>query len=312
VAAVGLVFARSAPAQPNEARRAAQRARSFVVAGQCDLAVPSLDQALALDPGNPELLRDRGACHDRLGHRQAAVADYRAYCAAAPTGVDVAAVRQRIAQLEAGPSAPSPPVQAPTVAGPRDGYVPPVIAPSSLGEPEDSSVATVRRVPRTEHVVEGRASEERIGEDHIRFRGGVSVAAGFEKILIDSGPMVGVDGRFGVQLFDLVAVYVQPHLSLGSLSANGVSGLTGTFAVAGMAELTLVDRFFVGAGGGYGIFNSPSGPMFQARIGAYPLMDRGLDSVRRHGLMLGVDLRTVFIQGATGVMVMGAIGYEAF
>ncbi|HEY3355034.1 MAG TPA: hypothetical protein VGQ83_17405 [Polyangia bacterium] len=51
--------------------------------------------------------------------------------------------------------------------------------------------------------------------------------------------------------------------------------------------------------------------MFQARAGGY-LMGKGENGVRRKGLMIGVDLRTIFVQGATGVLVTGSIGYEAF
>lgn len=155
--------------------------------------------------------------------------------------------------------------------------------------------------------------------DGVRFRGGIALSAGLESVSDDfdnsvSGLMVGVDGRIGVQLNDLLGFYAQPHLSFGSLStagAGGLSGFTGTFTVAAMAEVTLVDRFFVGAGFGYGVLNNPSGPMFQARVGGYPLMGRG-EGARRKGLMVGVDLRTIFASGLTGILVLGSVGYEAF
>jgi hypothetical protein len=61
----------------------------------------------------------------------------------------------------------------------------------------------------------------------------------------------------------LLAIYAQPHLSFGSISADGggakVSGFTGTIIGTILGELTLLDRFFVGAGVGYGILNNPSG-----------------------------------------------------
>ena len=88
--------------------------------------------------------------------------------------------------------------------------------------------------------------------------------------------------------------------------------MTGAFSLAGMAEVTLIDRFFAGAGFGFGVLNNPSGPMFQARLGGYPLMGRGENGIRRKGLMVGVDLRTIFVDGATGVLVLGSVGYEAF
>ena len=73
-----------------------------------------------------------------------------------------------------------------------------------------------------------------------------------------------------------------------------------------------MDRFFVGAGFGYGVLNNPSGAMFQVRAGGYPLMGKADNGIRRRGLLLGVDLRTIFIDGATGILVMGALGYEVF
>jgi hypothetical protein len=128
--------------------------------------------------------------------------------------------------------------------------------------------------------------------------------------------MVGVDYRLGVQLNDLLAFHVRPHLSFGSLGADvggvGVSGTTGTFTIAGLAEAAVRVRFFAGAGLGYGVLNNPSGVMFQARAGGYPFMSREPGGLRRKGLMVGVDLRTVFIEGATGLLVLGSIGYEKF
>jgi hypothetical protein len=41
-------------------------------------------------------------------------------------------------------------------------------------------------------------------------------------------------------------------------------------------------------------------------------MGRGDNGIRRKGLMLGVDFRSVFVSGATGILFMGCIGYEAF
>lgn len=149
-----------------------------------------------------------------------------------------------------------------------------------------------------------------------RFRGGISLATGIEKVSVVSGEMYGLDGRLGVQLNDLLGIYVQPHLSFGSLSGQagglGITGTTGTFSIAAMGEATFIDRLFAGAGLGYGVLNNPSGPMFQARAGGYLLETRAEDGIRRKGLMAGVDLRTIFVNGATGVLVLASIGYEKF
>jgi hypothetical protein len=152
--------------------------------------------------------------------------------------------------------------------------------------------------------------------DGPRFRSGISLGGGVEKVSVVSGGMFGFDGRLGLQWNDLLGFYVQPHLSFGSLSGDaggiGVTGGTGTFSVAAMGEATFVDRFFVGAGFGYGVLNNPSGPMVQARAGGYLLTSRGEDGVRRKGLMVGVDFRSIFVDGATGVLVLASLGYEKY
>jgi hypothetical protein len=128
--------------------------------------------------------------------------------------------------------------------------------------------------------------------------------------------MYGADLRLGWQVNNLLAIYAQPHLSFGSLGTSvagaPISGGTGTFTGTVIGEVTLVDRVFAGAGVGYGLLNNPSGPAIEARAGAYPLMGRGEDGIRRKGLMVGVDFRSVFVSGATGILFMGCIGYEAF
>jgi hypothetical protein len=128
--------------------------------------------------------------------------------------------------------------------------------------------------------------------------------------------MYGADLRLGWQVNNLLAIYAQPHLSFGSLGTSvagaPVSGGTGTFVTTVLGEVTLIDRVFAGAGVGYGMFNNPSGVALEARAGAYPLMGHGEDGVRRKGLMVGIDFRDVLLSGASGIMVMGCIGYEAF
>jgi len=41
-------------------------------------------------------------------------------------------------------------------------------------------------------------------------------------------------------------------------------------------------------------------------------MSRGEGSIRRKGLMVGVDLRTIFATGITGLLVLGTVGYEVY
>jgi hypothetical protein len=153
-----------------------------------------------------------------------------------------------------------------------------------------------------------------------RFRFGIDGTLGLESVSSGgasvSGLMYGLDLRFGWQFSHLLAIYAQPHLSFGSLGtgngSTGVSGFTGTFVGTIMGELTFMDRFFAGAGLGYGVFNNPSGFALDFKAGGYPLMGRGDNGIRRKGLMVGLDFRPVFLSGATGILVMGCVGYESF
>jgi hypothetical protein len=153
-----------------------------------------------------------------------------------------------------------------------------------------------------------------------RFRFGIAGVAGLDSVSATgvsiSGPMFGLDLRLGYQINDLIAIYAQPHLSFGSLSADVqgavISGATGTFVATVLGEATFAERFFAGAGFGYGVLNNPSGLTLHLRAGVYPLMSRATNGPRRKGLMIGIDFRSVFIDGATGLLITGGLGYEAF
>ena len=155
-------------------------------------------------------------------------------------------------------------------------------------------------------------------EDGVRFRGGISVGAGgyfgsYETGNADfSATLVGVDGRLGVQINDLIGIYAQPHLSFGTGKDGAATGFTGLFATSVIADFTFFDRIFVGAGGGFGIVNNPSGPELHLRAGAYPLMDH--TGKRRKGLVLAADLRVILLDApySSAVMPFVSIGYEAF
>lgn len=153
--------------------------------------------------------------------------------------------------------------------------------------------------------------------DGVRFRGGISLGGGgffgSQGAQDFSAILGGVDGRLGIQINHWIGIYAQPHLSFGSVSIGGAKGLTGEFSATVMADVTIIHRIFVGAGGGVGILNNPAGGELQFRLGAYPLMGFG-EGARRKGLMVGADLRLVFLPAPYSVAVMPffSIGYEAF
>lgn len=155
--------------------------------------------------------------------------------------------------------------------------------------------------------------------DGARFRFGVSGGIGFFTAASEVGSQkvsctyYGVDLRFGAQLNDMFGVYAQP--TLGYYSTSDVGGLAagGLLGMAVVADVTLIDRFFAGAGLGYTIYNSPSGLTPMLRVGGYPLMSHSDVKARRKGLMVGMDLRFTSLEGLkTIVMPTFNVGYDAF
>jgi hypothetical protein len=109
-------------------------------------------------------------------------------------------------------------------------------------------------------------------------------------------------------------VYVNSHLSLGSISTNAVTGYTGTFASAITGEYTLPMGVFVGAGAGYGVLNNPSGPLVGVRVGYYPF---GTTSAgRSRHLNVAFDTRLYFVSAGNESITMKhiavSIGYDRF
>jgi hypothetical protein len=197
-------------------------------------------------------------------------------------------------------------------------------ASSVRAQEEEASGAEGEAMPAAEATAVPPAAEEAapVSADAGRFRFGIDGTVGLESVSVDgaqeslSGLMYGIDLRLGWQFSKLLAVYAQPHLSFGSLGTGvggvDISGGTGTIVATVMGEVTFIDRIFAGAGFGYGVFNNPSGPALELRAGGYPLMGVADNGIRRKGLMLSIDFRTVFLDGATGIMFMGCVGYEAF
>jgi hypothetical protein len=157
------------------------------------------------------------------------------------------------------------------------------------------------------------------GGDGTRFRFGVSGGAGFFTVKPETGSgkvnftYYGNDLRFGAQINDLVGVYAQPTLGYYTVDDEQYLGAGGLLGLAVVADFTFVDRFFVGAGLGYTVYNNPAGVSPLLRIGGYPLVSRSKAKVRRKGLMLGIDLRMTKLEDLkTIVMPSFNIGYEAF
>ncbi len=74
--------------------------RSRMRSGDCEGALDAFDAALATTTADPTLYRDRGICHEKLGHPYPAIDDYMAYLTAAPDAPDADGIRQRLGRLE--------------------------------------------------------------------------------------------------------------------------------------------------------------------------------------------------------------------
>lgn len=74
-------------------------ARARMRSGDCAGALDSFDAAILHDV-DPTLRRDRGICHEQLGHPYPAMDDYRAYLTADPDAPDADGIRARLERLE--------------------------------------------------------------------------------------------------------------------------------------------------------------------------------------------------------------------
>lgn len=151
------------------------------------------------------------------------------------------------------------------------------------------------------------------------FRNGFSMSVGQEfgttNTMIDvSGQLYGFDWRVGARVAPSWSIYLQSHLSLGTANiSTGAKGYTGNIAEAIMGERDLPGRTFVAVGGGYGVLNNPSGPLFAARAGWYP-MPQGNNVSRR--LNLALDARFYFVEQGGESLTMNhiavSLGYDRF
>jgi len=155
--------------------------------------------------------------------------------------------------------------------------------------------------------------------DGVRFRFGVAAGLGFFSVGSEAGgekvsfTYYGGDLRFGAQINHLFGVYVQPTLGYYTADIPGIFAAGGLLGISAVADATIIDRIFVGAGIGYTVYNNPGGFSPILRIGAYPLMVKSDDKARRKGLMLGADLRFTSLTGFTTIVhPTFNIGYEAF
>src|SRR5580698_2168675 len=102
-------------------------ARKRMAAGDFEGALTAFDAALRTDNADPTLYRDRGLCHEKLGHPYPAIDDYREYLTEAPGAADADAFRARLSRLEDDTSG-----RTPAAAANDDTDVPPATATATV------------------------------------------------------------------------------------------------------------------------------------------------------------------------------------
>lgn len=73
----------------------------YLRAGDTDRALQVMNRMLAVLPGAPQELRDRGALYADIGAFRAALEDFQAYLRLRPSAPDAGAVRERVVELAA-------------------------------------------------------------------------------------------------------------------------------------------------------------------------------------------------------------------
>ena len=199
-----------------------------------------------------------------------------------------------------------------------------VLTASAFAQAQEMEAEPTEKPPAAEQAAPAEAAAPAAAAtgslaDGPRFRFGVAGGIGFFSAASESNSQkvsctyYGSDLRFGAQINNLIGVYAQPTLGYYSVNGSGGLGAGGLVGVAVIADATIIDRFFVGAGLGYTVYNNPGGITPILRVGGYPLMSRSEQKARRKGLMVGADLRFTSPDGLkTIVMPTFNVGYEAF
>jgi len=191
--------------------------------------------------------------------------------------------------------------------------------PAATGEPAPAEEAAPAEAATAAPAPAAGADTSSAVADGTRFRFGVSGGAGFFTAASEVGSAkvsctyYGADLRLGAQVNNMIGVYAQPTLGYYSADVSGALAAGGLLGLAVAADVTFIDRLFVGAGIGYTVYNNPAGISPLLRFGGYPLMTRSDQKARRKGLMASVDLRFTSLEGLkTIVMPTFNLGYEAF
>jgi hypothetical protein len=154
-------------------------ARARMRSGDCAGALDIFDAALETLT-DPTLHRDRGLCHDKLGHVYPAMEDYRIYLTESPDAIDAAGITERLQRLQEQASG-----QEPAVVNEADDDVPPGLrigveedaaaagGPTKTGKDDDKKKKTTKAPARTDKVDYVNAEEDVL---HTSLRAGTGIS----------------------------------------------------------------------------------------------------------------------------------------
>jgi hypothetical protein len=179
-------------------------ARARFAAGDCNGAIDAFDIAIGHSI-DPTLYRDRGICHEKLGHPFPAIDDYRWYLSATPHAKDADDIQERLARLE--------------------GHAPPKEA-----SPEDDAAAKAALKGRTITEVERDSDKkEEAGDSSLRLGQGFVVGGYFGLREIGSkffqfGQRAGAGARWSFDAHNTVLLELGWHWTEADrpLGSNGI------------------------------------------------------------------------------------------
>ena len=243
--------------------------RSRMRAGDCVGALDSFDAALRTSNQDPTIYRDRGLCHEKLGHPYPAIDDYRVYLTDAPDAPDVEGIRARLAALEDQTSGRS------RTSANDDTDVPSANASVTVGAGSTQASASATSRDKLQYV---DPTDDPLNASLRRGRG-FSLAPFFsERKWFTSGSSFGDAGTWAEAVGGQLRYAVGPvgslvlevgyeHFNSTSIDAFIASGLTTLLAFEFRFPLDADynNQLFLAAGLGYDhVTFSPSDPQFQA------------------------------------------------
>jgi hypothetical protein len=262
-------------------------ARSRARAGDCQGALTGFDAAIDRTI-EPTLRRDRGLCHEKLGHPFPAIDDYRAYLTARPDAPDSDQIRQRLAALEeqqgvGGPSSQSVKDKDDGGGGSASGE-----ANAGGGHAEASGSVSIGGSGSSSSSSKGSKSRAKSDEDGSASGKGFDYYAAQEKKADDADNSAL---RYG-EGFILGAFLHFPRYFVGDgANSDAGYGVGGTLRYAFGGALSLTSEFgFAGVGTG-GANSSANGPL----------------------LAVGAELKIPVTRYASDqILLKGGLGYERY